>query len=149
MTYLPLITNRSMKVLTYGEGIVEINRFMLRVAEIGDEEFGRMFSKVGRGRYKTTLNFGEPPPRDEMHQNENKRTRLELGLTTRKRILMEEGVGEADASTIVEEADEESTLRASIKSSNDSKNPEQDIFGKRKRPDPVIQGDKVSLNASK
>lgn len=105
--YQPMIEIRAVKEEMYGHGLQQVNRLILRCAELNDREFGSMFSKLPANRYWTTIVFGYPLPRDEGRALENAKTRLELRITTRIRELKAMGYSDADAQTIIDEADAE------------------------------------------
>ena len=145
MAYLPLIENRRKKILNYGQGIKHINRLMLKTLELGEPDFGSRMDQVKTYKYRTDLSFGEPLPRDEVQELEKKRTLLNMGLTTRKRVLMREGKSAEDSERIIEEADAELERLTEIRLLKPMVQTRvSDAFGKARSPDPVIQGDKVS-----
>lgn len=148
MTYLPLIDDRRIKENQFSLGLQQVNKIMLFMLEKIDAAFSEEFSKLSKKtRYRTEVTFGEALPRDEILKLENNRSRLQMGITTRKRILMEDGAGEKDADRIITEADVELRHMAEITAlNNELKSP--DAFGKTRRPDPVIQGDRISTQAA-
>lgn len=149
MSYLPLIENRRNKIINYGQGIRHINRLMIKILELGNLIFGEQMSKIKNSKYITNVSFGDSLPRDEVQELEKTRTKLNMGLTTRKRVLMESGLSRDDAERIIEEADielqhltETKLLKPMVQARV------VDAFGKARSPDPVVQGDKVSSQAT-
>ena len=144
MAYLPLIDNRRKKILYYGTGLRQINRLMLKVLEIArPEQVLSELNKRGDDRYETEVSFGEALPRDESLEIDKQQSMLSMGMTTRKDELVRMGKGEKDAERIIKEADEERMKLAQI-DAQAAGGSDDEIFGKRRRPDPVAQGDKVS-----
>lgn len=94
------------------------------------------------------IDFADPLPRDETLQIQNDIQRLGMGLTSRKRVLMrQQGIGEAEAQKLIDEADEDAKARLLATTVPDVTS--DTAFGKIRVPDPVVQGDRVSSNASK
>lgn len=148
LAYMPIIEDRMVKQQVYGRGVRACNRMALKWGEMMDPEFATQFTKLpSPQRYYTEVSWEEPLARDQSQQLENQKSRLQMGITTRKRILMEEdGIGEAEAQKLIEEADEDTKKRLEVTTKID---PKQDAFGKPHRPDPIVQGDKISENATR
>lgn len=145
MAYLPLINVRAMKELLYGAGIQSINRLMLKYQALISPEFSDKLEALGESKYDTDISFGEDLPRDEVQADASNQQRLTMGITSRKQILVSMGVGPEDAERIIKEADADAEIRLSLLAKYGAK--EGDAFGKNQRPDPVIQGDKVSTQS--
>lgn len=143
MAYLPLINQRLIKIRQFSDGLKRVNKIILRMMEVLDPAFKEKLSKFGVRKYNTVLSFGEDLPRDEVQAISNDQQKLDMGITTRKDILLREGVGPQDADRIINEADAELDKRLAIKAKYSNK-ADEDGFGKRAKPDPVVQGDKVS-----
>ena len=144
MSFMPLVENRNKKILTYGKGIENLNRIILKTYALFDAEFKFKLDKVKYRRYFTKVNFGNPLPRDQSLELDLMQKRLEMGISSRVEELMILGEGEADARRKVKEADEDFKARLEIKAAMQVKNDEK-TFGKQTtHPNPVVQGDKVS-----
>jgi hypothetical protein len=107
MSYFPVLEKRDSKVLTFGHGIERINRLILKMTEIAVPEFAIKMQSVKGNKYRNTVTFPDPLPQDEVRSLEKKKLRLSMGLTSRKRILMEEGYTSTEADEIISEVDEE------------------------------------------
>ncbi len=153
MTYLPLIENRRIKTITYAKGLKKINRLMLKILRFINPTFKTKFDELGSGRFRTDISFGQPLPRDESLELQNKQTRLNMGITDRVAELVRDGIGEQDAIRMIDKADADHIKRlekiAEIESSYNVKSKPRSVFGNPKTPDPVVQGDKVSINSLK
>lgn len=148
MSYLPMIETRKIQSALYGKGIKDICTLMLQFNAIKDSDFGAQFNAIkGYSKYRVNVGFGEALPRDESLRLTNDQQRLDMGIASRKQILVELGFGETDAERIIEEADEDAAGRAEMLSV--AENVEDAAFGKARKPDPVVQGDKVSAGAGK
>lgn len=154
MSYAPLVEIRGIKAILYGLGLQQVNRIILRYLELFDASFQVKFRKLkAPERYTTKVTFGEALPRDEILRIENFRAKLQMGITTRARILMEEyGLGQADAHRIIEESDADMLARREALMTNSleldaSGISSKDPVGKQRRPDPVIQGDRIMQQA--
>ena len=143
MAYLPIIHTRLVKIKAFTTGLKEVNRLILKMNSLLDPAFGRKLQALGTRKYNTELTFGEDLPRDEVQQLENKNQELTMGITTRKEVLLARGVGPTDADRILREADEDLATRLEIQARYNGKATEP-AFGNRRKPDPVVQGDKVS-----
>jgi len=143
MAYLPLINQRLIKIRQFSDGLKRVNKLILRMMEVLDPTFKSKLSALGNRKYNTVLSFGEDLPRDEVQAISNDQQKLDMGITTRKDILLREGIGPQDADRIINEADTELDKRLSIKAKYSNK-ADENGFGKRAKPDPVVQGDKVS-----
>ena len=148
LAYMPIIEDRVLRMQVYGRGFVEINKLILEWLELLDPEFAVQFTKLPeRTRYNTVIDFADPLPRDETLQIQNDIQRLGMGLTSRKRVLMrQQGIGEAEAEKLILEADEDTKARLVATTIPEATN--KDAFGKIRTPDPVVQGDRISNNAS-
>jgi len=149
MTYLPLIEVRAIKEIAYGTGIEKVNRLIIKMNEALDAEFRTELDKLPTAtKYINIVTFAEALPRDEQLMIENNRSELDMGLNTRKRILMtQKGMSSKDADRLIEEADEEKKKIAELTTLEEkaqSSTQKGEAFGKGRRPDPVVQGDRVS-----
>jgi hypothetical protein len=142
MAYLPLINARSIKIKLFREGLRAVNRLILKVNELIDPAFSKKLGKLGNRKYISDVSFGEDLPRDEVQALSNRQQELTMGITTRADILLERGIGPSDVERILNEADVDFEKRLAIQAKYQAK--EGDAFGKRRMPDPVVQGDKVS-----
>lgn len=147
MSYLPLINQRLVKIRQFSEGIKEVNELILRMLSVMNVEFAQKLSALGEFKYDTELEFGEDLPRDEVQAISNAQQQLSMGITTRKEVMLKNGVGPTDADRIINEADADLEKRLAIHAKFNAKD-DGTAFGKRAKPDPVVQGDKVSRNAS-
>lgn len=147
MSYLPLIDVRKKKALMYGEGIKQLHRVMLRMYEKKDPSFYAHLSELSGDPYETELDWGDDLPRDKTQTLENDRSKLDMGITSRRRILIRDGFGEQDAERIIQEADEDRMKKLEIEAMFQSKGNADELFGKSRKPSPIIQGDRVSNNA--
>lgn len=109
LQYMPLTEVRRAKIKTYGQGIREINEISIRMLDLFDNEFHAQFVLLPKtfSRFKTTVGFADPLPRDESIQLSNDEKRLTLGLDTRKKILEREGKSRAEIDEILADADAE------------------------------------------
>lgn len=155
MAFQPLIEERKIKELTYGRGIKKINRLMLKLMSRIDSRLSRDLDAVGKYAYSTKLGFGPPLARDESLELDKMQTRLDMGITTKKRELVKQGHSEEEAQKIIDEAREDKRIELEITNlvnnqvDEDTKLSQREKispFGKRRRPDPVTQGDIVSTN---
>lgn len=148
MAYLPLIEIRAVKSLSYGEGLQKVNKLAMQILELRDAEFSRHFSRLRGNKYATLVSFGPSLPRDKSLELSTQQQELLMGINSRKRILMSRGMGEQDAIRVLQEADEDMLKRAEIQAqvkALDIKGESGDVaYGKLRKPDPVVQGDKVS-----
>jgi hypothetical protein len=104
----PMEDMREAKVTAYSTGIHRMNAIMLRALEMMEPEFRDKFSKLPlKNRYRTTTVWPSPLPQDELMSLEAAKTRLELGLSTRRMEIIRLGGGESDADRVVAEVDAE------------------------------------------
>lgn len=109
----PLMELTRQKWATYGKGIQEINMLILKFAEMLDfdefdtEKFKALDAKI---RYKTSVDFQDPLPKDELIQMQLIAQKLALHLETRLDALKE--LGEHNAKEKLEE------IKAEIKDWN-------------------------------
>lgn len=144
MSFMPLVENRSKKILSYGRGLKDINRILLKSYAIVSPEFRKRIGGITTRRFATNVSFGTPLPRDQALELDLLQKRLELGISSRVEELIKLGEGEMDAIRKVEEADTDYAKRLEIKATASSKNA---FGGLQSRPDPVVQGTKVSQNS--
>ena len=143
MSFMPLVENRSKKILSYGRGIKTLNRIILKSYAVAYPEFRSKLSLIKTRRFATDINFGTPLPRDQALELELLQKRLELGISSRLDELVKLGEGENDAIRKIEEADKDYAYRLLIKSKAESSG-ENAFGGLKSRPNPVVQGEKVS-----
>ena len=155
MKFLPLLEQRDVKIETYGEGLEELNYLLLLATESKDAAFRKQFQALPEEtRYQTEISFPPPLPRDVMLELDAARTRLELGLSTRKMELEKMGHGDMSADEILKRVDAERVELAqaefnvgqmlpgggpSPKPASGNPNP--------RRPNPDQQGEAVSRRA--
>lgn len=104
----PLIDTNNNKIITYGEGIEEINRLILRIADVYElEDFDyEAFRKLEpHEKWTTEIEFPNPLPKDELLQMQLIAQKLGQHLITRIDALKE--LGEYDAVSKLEEIKEE------------------------------------------
>jgi hypothetical protein len=100
----PLIDTNNTKKLTYGEGIEEINRLILRYADImefDDFDYNGFRALKPKHKWKTDIEFANPLPKDELIQMQIIAQKLTNHLMTRLDALKE--LGEHDAVAKLEE----------------------------------------------
>lgn len=157
LDHLPMLDRRALKVASYSHALILANRMILRVGEIMDPEFAARMEKLPddpRVKYLTEIVFSDPFPRNlDLELDRSIKSRQE-GLTTRKRILKQLGVGEAEAEAIIKEALEEleddaeramkpveNARLAGEKQNSGNPNPS--------RPNPDVQGERKSITEEK
>lgn len=144
MAYLPLIEDRNRKIKTYSSGIRRINRLIIKTMEDYDPSVSEALSKIKRGKYKTKISFGPDLPRDESLELDKAHQKLDMGLTTKMEALLDMGYGRLDAERIIRENIEERRELLELETEFSGAKSVDQPYGKRRRPDPVVQGDKVS-----
>jgi len=156
--YLPMTTRRKLKALLYGAGLKSVNRMILKILELKDPAFSKKFSALrtatpveARNKlYRTKVSFPTPFPRDEAMELANAEKKLGLGLTTKKRVLVDMGVGDQDAERIVNDALEERIIDAQLENAGTLGYEEEEPSGNPSpnQPNPVVQGEIVSAKAT-
>lgn len=107
MRYQPILNRRADKIVTYGEGIQDINRIILKIQALMDAGFNAKFRKLEGEKYRSEVVFENPLPRDEAVELEKSRTRLDLGLSSRRRELEMQGLSQSEVDKILADAREE------------------------------------------
>lgn len=145
LAFGPAVEDRMIREQMYGRGLREVNLRILAWRRLMDPKFGQRFDALQtRQPYRTEIVWEEPLARDETLQLENDIQELDMGITTRVEILMRRrGIGQKEAMAIVAAADADTEARLAV-----TQTQQKDPFGKRRRPDPVVQGDRISNNAS-
>jgi len=106
--YLPLMEKTKVKRLSYGKGIKEVNRLILKTLEVKEElNLGK-----DKERYITEIIFPSPLPKDEQKFLQNAQMELNMGVASKKEIAIRMGKDNIDE--ILEDAqkdrqEEEST----------------------------------------
>ena len=106
----PLIDTNNQKIITYGEGIEEINRLILRIAdvyELEDFDYNGFRKLTPLQKWTTTVEFPNPLPKDELLQMQLIAQKINIQLMTRIDALRE--LGEYDAVSKLEEIKAEFT----------------------------------------
>lgn len=150
MAYLPLISDRKHKKKTYGDAIKDVNRLILKMQSTFDIQLKEMLDNIPRGKYRTEISFGPDLPRDESLELDKTHSKLDMGITTKVEALVDMGYGREDAERIINENLEErrAILELEAEFGKVDEQTKQAPFGKRRRPDPIVQGDKVSSSSS-
>lgn len=100
--YLPLMEKRTVKTLTYGLGLRLINRLIIKITELGDASFGAKMSDLEGNKYRNDVTFPNPMPQDEAAELEKSRSRLDLGLSTRRKELERYGYSQGEIEAIIQ-----------------------------------------------
>ena len=106
----PLIDTNNNKIITYGEGIEEINRLILRIADVYElEDFDHTGFRnlTPYQKWTTEVEFPNPLPKDELLQMQLISQKINIQLMTRIDALKE--LGEYDAVSKLEEIKAEFT----------------------------------------
>jgi hypothetical protein len=102
--YLPMMEKRHIKVLTFGLGLRQINRLMLKTLELANSDFAKKMSSLKGFKYRNDVVFEDPMPQDEMKEAELSALLLEMGLTSKARELLKRGLSPDEAKKLIEEA---------------------------------------------
>lgn len=107
--YEPLIARRATKAPFYKEGIKSINRLIIRLKEVMDNDFYDKFSEFedDPSRYETEISFGSAIPRNESMELDQSGKRLTYGLSSRRTELRKKGFSDTEIDTIFEQFREE------------------------------------------
>lgn len=165
MRYTSVLAIRDVKALSYGLGLRLLNRLILRIMELKNVEFGKQFRKLKGNRYRNEVVFPDPLPRDESLELDKAKRRIDLGLSTRRRELINSGMSPLEADTLIDEwyaerkreaevefeagqrlvetTEDDLDLEGEEDDSNRSGNPDP------VRPNPDVQGEKRSMAANK
>lgn len=95
----PLIELTRTKWITYGEGIKQINRLILKYAKLIEHpsfDLEGFEALKPSQKYWTEIEFPNPLPKDELIEMQLIAQKIKLLLLSRKKALMELGVTEAD-----------------------------------------------------
>lgn len=149
LQYMPLTEVRDQKIPLYAEGIEQINRLIIKTLEIADPEFQQQFERlpVSYKNYLTAVKFNEALPRDESVKLANNQLRLEMGITTRKHILQEEGKSRGEIDEILKESVRQRSEDANIEFSigqNFDEPQERSGNPNPVRPNPDVQSERRS-----
>lgn len=101
LRYLPLIELCDVKAKNYGLGLRHVNRLMLKMLDLMDDGFHKLFADVKDNKYRNMVTFPSPLPRDESIELEKSERRLKLGLSTKKLELEREGKSQAEIQDIL------------------------------------------------
>ena len=177
MRYMPMLESRQVKIQTYGAGLRLINRLIMKMTAIANNEFARLFNALSiENKYRNEVVFPSPLPRDESIELDRAMKRIEAGLTSKRYEMQQMGFSQREIEKIREDIEHEREEQAELEFMVGQKfvedaMPEDDdedmedsldqetmdkIMGKAPkkpgnpnpvRPDPDVQGDKVSSNA--
>ena len=110
ITYQPLIQQANLKALTYGEGIAEINRMILRIVQVEDEKNPRLKAVLDiEPDFLYSCNiipvFAFGFPKDKMDELNRAQMEVNLKLASRREIM--ERLGKQNIPELLEEIDED------------------------------------------
>lgn len=168
MRYMPMLESRQVKIQTYGAGLRLLNRLIMKVTAIGDNEFGRKFDALSNNnKYRNEVVFPSPLPRDESVELDRSMKRMDIGLTSKRYELMKMGFSQREIEKMMEDIRSEKEQLAELElelgqkfmgeDDDDDRVDVSDIvqdktsLGKGNpnpvRPDPDVQADKRSNSA--
>ena len=107
----PLMEQTEIKYITYGEGIKDINRLIIKYAKMIEHP---MFDKEAwdnlppSAKYKSSVEFPDPLPKDELIEMQLIAQKIKLMLMSRKDALIK--LGEDEAAKKLQEIISEATL---------------------------------------
>ena len=121
LQYLPMLEKRNVKIQTYGQGIENVNRLIIRTTEIADRAFGAKMKKLEGDKYRNSVTWPDPLPQDERRNLEISKERMEMGISNRRRELEKEGLSQREIDQIMAQAKKEKTedLQLEYESSGD------------------------------
>lgn len=104
--YQPLIDKTRIKQMTYGQGIKEINRLILKTweAKLG-------FRVPGEEPYASEVKFADPLPKDLLIERQIIAQDLGMGLLSRKQAMIQLGSTPAEAAAMLKEISGEQALQ--------------------------------------
>ena len=115
MRYMPMLETRQVKIQTYGAGLRLVNRLIMKMAAIADQQFATLFNKLDiSNRYRNEIIFPSPLPRDESIELDRARVRLELGLTSKRYEMQQMGFSQREIEKIQEDIEEEKMEAAEL-----------------------------------
>ena len=108
MRYMPMLEARQVKVQTYGAGLRLINRLVMKITAIADNDFGRLFDALNsENKYRNEIVFPSPLPRDESIELDRATKRLDLGISSKRHEMQKMGLSQREIEKIKEDIGEE------------------------------------------
>lgn len=108
MRYMPMLEARQVKVQTYGAGIRLINRLIMKITALADNDFGRLFDRLNsKNKYRNEVVFPSPLPRDESIELDRSMKRLDAGLSSKRFEMQRMGLSQREIEKIKEDIEHE------------------------------------------
>lgn len=108
MRYMPMLEARQVKVQTYGAGLRLINRLIMKITALANNDFGRAFDLLNdNNKYRNEIIFPSPLPRDESIELDRATKRLDLGLSSKRFEMQKMGMSQREIEKIKEDIEEE------------------------------------------
>lgn len=108
MRYMPMLESRQVKVQTYGAGLRLINRLIMKITALANNDFGRAFDLLNENnKYRNEIIFPSPLPRDESIELDRATKRLDLGLSSKRFEMQKMGMSQREIEKIKEDIEEE------------------------------------------
>jgi len=127
----------------------------LRLQEKADPTFRKKLGALKGSKYRNDLVFPSPLPRDESMELDKSKKRFDMGITSKRRELEKlEGLSQSAIDKVLKDAAEEreqeleQEARFGAKFLDNEQDPDKRSGNEDpKRPDPEVQGTKVSQKA--
>lgn len=165
MRYMPMLENRQVKIQTYGAGLRLVNRLMMKITSIADNDFGRKFDKLSiNNRFRNEVIFPSPLPRDESIELDRASKRLDVGLTSKRYELQKLGFSQREIEKITADLKQEREVQAEMEFELGQKFGEEADIGfedlveekkdpsgnpNPKRPNPDVTSNSISVSKSR
>jgi hypothetical protein len=108
MRYMPMLESRQVKVQTYGAGLRLINRLIMKITALANNDFGRAFDLLNENnKYRNEIIFPSPLPRDESIELDRATKRLDIGLSSKRFEMQKMGMSQREIEKIKEDIEEE------------------------------------------
>ena len=103
-----MLEARQVKVQTYGAGIRLINRLIMKITALADNDFGRLFDRLNsKNKYRNEVVFPSPLPRDESIELDRSMKRLDAGLSSKRFEMQRMGLSQREIEKIKEDIEHE------------------------------------------
>ena len=89
---------------TYGAGLRLINRLIMKITALADNDFGRKFDLLNSAnKYRNEIVFPSPLPRDESVELDRATKRLDIGLSSKRYEMQKMGMSQREIEKIKED----------------------------------------------
>lgn len=140
ITYHPLIQQANLKAITYGEGICQVNRLILKILQVEDPKNKRLKVLLSDKDFMDEMHicpvFAFGFPKDRMDELNRANMELQLKIASRKEVM--ERMGKQNIPDLLQEIDDDTLQQAAVQA--EAQKIGMDMGGQEEQSDEDEQG---------